>query len=82
MAQVVPLPRRGEVFLDAGGEGRSMRLSWHHEQGVVILSLWRNTLCAGSFRLPVADVPAVIAALVAGLSEGYPAKSSGRADAG
>ena len=82
MAQVVPLPKRGEVFLDARGEGRSMRLSWHHEQGVVILSLWRNTLCAGSFRLPVADVPAVIAALVAGLSEGYPSNTSGRADAG
>ena len=79
---MVPLPRRGEVFLDARGEGRSMRLSWHHEQGVVILSLWRNTLCAGSFRLPVADVPAVIAALVQGLSDGYPADRSGRADAG
>ena len=69
------------MFLDARGEGRSMRLSWHHEQGVVVLSLWRNSVCAGSFRLPVADVPGVIAALVAGLSEGYPAGTPGQADA-
>jgi len=79
MAQVVPLPKRGEVFLDARGEGRSLRLSWHHEQDVVILSLWRNSLCAGSFRLPVAEVPAVIAALVEGLSDGYTVRHSGRA---
>jgi len=79
---VVPLPTRGEVFLDARGEGRSMRLSWHHEQGVVILSLWRDTVCAGSFRLPVADVPALISVLVTGLSEGYPGGTAGRANTG
>ena len=82
MAQVVPLPRRGEVFLDARGEGRSLRLSWHQEQGVVVLSLWRNAYCAGSFRLPVADVPAFIAALVQGLSDGYAPGRSGRAGTG
>ena len=79
---MVPLPKRGEVFIDARGEGRSLRLSWHHEQGVVILSLWRETVCAGSFRLPTEDVPAVISALVQGLSGAYTLGASNRADAG
>ena len=59
-----------------------MRLSCHHEQGVVILSLWRNALCAGSFRLPTEDVPAIIAAFVAGLSDGYSCGTPDHADAG
>ena len=79
---MVPLPRRGDVFLDARGEGRSLRLSWHQERDVVVLSLWRNAYCAGSFRLPVADVPAFIAALVQGLSDGYAPGRSGRGGAG
>jgi len=79
MATVVPLPRQGEVFLDVRGEGRTLRLSWHHERDVVVLSLWRQSLCCGSFRLAAADVPQLITALVQGLSAQYGAR---HADAG
>jgi len=71
MARVVALPARGDVFLDARDEGRALRLSWHHEGEVVVLSLWRADTCAATFRLAKDDVPALVAALVAGLSEGY-----------
>ncbi len=79
MPEVVALPQRGEVFLDARGDDRALRVSWHSEQGVVVLSLWRGALCSCSFRLPIADAPALIAALVDGLAAGY--LPAGRADA-
>ncbi len=37
-----PLPAAGEVFLDARGAGRALRVSWHAEADVVVLSLWQR----------------------------------------
>src|SRR5699024_2754360 len=71
MGRIVALPARGEVVADARGEGRSLRVSWHHEAGVVVLSVWRDHLCAATVRVPAEDVPALVAALTAGLAEGY-----------
>jgi hypothetical protein len=57
----------GEVFLDARGAGRAMRLSWHHEADLVVLSLWRDHVCTGTFRLETCDVAGFVDALVDGL---------------
>ena len=57
------LPASGSVFVDPRGGGRALRVSWHHEAGLVVLSLWRDNVCAGSFRLDVADVPDLVALL-------------------
>ena len=49
-----PLPAHGQVFLDGRGDERSLRVSWHREvgvEGVVVLSLWRDGVCVGSFRI-------------------------------
>jgi hypothetical protein len=51
------------VFLDARGEDRSLRVTWHPDAGLVVLSLWRGNVCAASFRLTAEEVPALIAAL-------------------
>lgn len=59
----------GEVFLDARGSGRALRLTWHHEADVVVLSLWRSDVCAGTFRLAASDVDAFVDALVDGLRD-------------
>lgn len=59
----------GEIFLDARGHGRAMRLSWHPESDIVVLSLWRGEVCAGTFRMPHADVAAFVDALVDGLRD-------------
>jgi hypothetical protein len=61
----------GEVFLDARGDRRTLRVSWHREAGVVVLSLWREGVCAGTFRLTVDEVPALIELLRSGLDEAY-----------
>ncbi|CAM3285118.1 hypothetical protein NODU109028_09245 [Nocardioides dubius] len=60
------VPAEGSVFIDDRGNGRALRLTWHAEAGVMVLSLWRDRLCTGSFRLPAEEIPAVIEALRAG----------------
>jgi hypothetical protein len=66
-AEVVAFPGRGEVFLDQRGEARALRLAWHTDADVVVLSLWQADRCSGTFRLALADVPRFVAALVEGL---------------
>jgi hypothetical protein len=68
MPPVRPLPTTGSVFLDDRGDDRALRVTWHAEADVVVLSLWRENVCAGSFRVPSAEVPRLISALAAGLA--------------
>jgi hypothetical protein len=71
VARTIALPVRGEVFLDARDTGRAMRVSWHHEDEVVVLSLWRGHKCTGTVQLAADDVPAFVQALTDGLAQGY-----------
>jgi hypothetical protein len=68
-----PLPEVGSVFLDARGSQRALRVSWHRESDLVVLSLWRENVCTATFRLAVEDVPELISALTKGLAQGYEA---------
>ncbi len=69
--QASPLPAAGEVFADARGPERALRVSWHAEADTVVLSLWRNGVCAGTFRLSLDDVPDLVSVLRGGLRTGY-----------
>ena len=71
MPSTRPLPETGSIHLDARGGDRALRVSWHQEAGVVVLSLWRDNVCTGSFRLAIDEVPEVIAVLRAGLDQAY-----------
>ena len=71
MAAARPLPQLGSIYLDARGAERALRVSWHHESGLVVLSLWRDNLCAASFRLSVDEVPDLIELLRTGLDRAY-----------
>lgn len=64
---VVPLPPRGEWFADAR-DGRALRVSWHAEQGVVILSTWRDDSCVASVQLEPAEAARLIGVLADGLA--------------
>ncbi|MGI9092566.1 MAG: hypothetical protein ACR2FF_03810 [Mycobacteriales bacterium] len=68
MATVSALPSSGSVFFDARDDGRSMRLSWHGEASIFVVSLWRGDECAGTFRLPIAEVPRLIHAMTSALA--------------
>jgi hypothetical protein len=67
MGEVRPIPRLGGVVADARGEGRALRVSWHAEDGIVVLSLWDGARCTGTVRVRAGEVPALIGALAAGL---------------
>ncbi|MGH3331005.1 MAG: hypothetical protein ACRDPJ_06805 [Nocardioidaceae bacterium] len=71
MQSASPLPAAGEVFLDARGGARTLRVSWHTEAGLVVLSLWRDDICSGTFRLRIDEVPDLIDVLRNGLSRAY-----------
>jgi len=71
VSAVAPVPVGAEFFLDARGGARSLRVRWHHADGLVVLSLWRGSECVGSFRLGIEEVPALVEALRAGLDAAY-----------
>jgi hypothetical protein len=61
------LHTRREVFIDQRGAG--LRVTWHPEQDLLVLSLWHNDRCVGTFRMPVQDVPRLNALLTAALGD-------------
>ncbi|KAA9380560.1 hypothetical protein F5972_05345 [Microbispora cellulosiformans] len=67
MSEVVPLPSFGEVFFDARGQDRVLRVTWH--DGTLVLSLWRGEMCTASFRMPMDDVGRLIDTLDDGYTE-------------
>ncbi|HET7172864.1 MAG TPA: hypothetical protein VFI30_01125 [Nocardioidaceae bacterium] len=72
---------RGEVFLDARGGGRALRLTWHHDAGLVVFSLWRSGACVGTFRMEKPDVAPFVDALISGLRDSTPAHQQFPAEA-
>ena len=71
MSAARPLPAVGSIFLDARGGERALRVSWHSEADLVVISLWRENVCSGTFRLGVDEVPALIDMLRTGLDRSY-----------
>jgi hypothetical protein len=69
MAEIHALPASGDVFLDARDQGRAMRLSWHHDGRLAVMSIWRAGTCVASFQLGGNDVPAFVESLVRSLAD-------------
>lgn len=69
MRHVMKVAGSSEVFVDDRGPQRVLRLSWHPEHRMAVLSLWGGNECLSTFRLPAADVPAFVQALTSGLVE-------------
>jgi hypothetical protein len=55
------------MFLDERGAG--LRVTWHPERDLVVLSVWHDERCVGTFRMPVQDVPRLSALLAAALGD-------------
>jgi hypothetical protein len=53
MADLLPMPKLGETFLDARGDDRTMRVSLHPDRGLVVFSMWIGLSCRASFQLPL-----------------------------
>lgn len=61
MGEVLPIPTVGDVFRDVRGDDRTMRVSYHQDRGVVVVSLWAGAACRGSFRLAANDAGRLVA---------------------
>jgi hypothetical protein len=60
---------RQEGFIDSRGPVRRMRVRWHPDQRLVVLSLWQAGHCTGTFRLPVEDAGRLITVLADSLTD-------------
>ncbi|MEZ0577334.1 hypothetical protein [Nocardioides sp. MH1] len=69
MTAVRPLPRTGSVFFDARGDERALRVSWHDDADLVVVSLWRENVCTATFRLAADEVPDLVDTLVDSLRQ-------------
>jgi hypothetical protein len=58
---------RRDLFIDE--RGVALRVSWHPEQDLVVLSLWQDDHCVGTFHLPVGDVARLKGLLSAALGD-------------
>lgn len=64
------LPVRGEVILDARGGGRAVRVSWHPEHGLAVLSIWRGNVCVATAQIEASEIPQLVDVLVRCLAAG------------
>jgi hypothetical protein len=55
------------MFLDERGTG--LRVTWHPERDLVVLSVWQEDSCVGTFRMLVQDVPRLSGLLAAVLGD-------------
>lgn len=69
-----------QVFVDDRGGGRALRVSWHPEHRMAVLSVWHGCECAATFRLPAADVAAFGYTLTNGLAQLATASTTARRD--
>jgi hypothetical protein len=61
------LSSRRDLFLDERGTG--LRVSWHPERDLVVLSVWQDDSCVGTFRMSVQDIPRLSGLLAAALGD-------------
>ncbi len=45
-----------------------MRVSWHPDHALVVLSIWRGNTCVGTMQVEAAEVPHLVDVLVRGLA--------------
>ena len=68
MAEVSALPTTGGVIFDARDDGRTLRVGWHPDDDLVVLSIWRRGVCAATCHMTRADAAALVADLAHGLA--------------
>ena len=67
MENTPTLSTRRDIFLDERGAG--LRVTWHPERDLVVLSVWQGDSCVGTFRMLVQDVPRLSGLLAAALGD-------------
>ncbi|MGH9192859.1 MAG: hypothetical protein ACRDZ0_10375 [Acidimicrobiales bacterium] len=61
---------RRRVFIeDARGDGSYLRTTWHADRKAFVVSTWRNEVCTGAVRVPVAAAGELARVLIDGLTD-------------
>ena len=71
------MPAVGDLFTDIRGGQRTMRVSYHGDRGVLVVSLWAGTVCRGSFQMAADNVGQLIEMLSEIESAAAPASTPG-----
>lgn len=69
MAEPLRRQEKRHWFTDDRTPARRMGVSWHAENGLMVLSLWQGDECTATFRLPIEDAARLIQILAGGLGE-------------
>lgn len=81
---VPAVTRMGSWVLDRRGQGRGVRITRHPEMHSINLSIWRDSVCAGTVHLTPADAAEVVQALTVQLAElareAQPVRAADRVD--
>jgi hypothetical protein len=68
MTVVQAFPAHGGVVFDLRDDGRNLRVNWHHEHDMVVLSTWRHGSCIATCQVDRSDVPGLVGQFVEGLA--------------
>ena len=69
MAEPLRRQEKRHWFSDDRTPARRMGVSWHPENGLMVLSFWQGNECTATFRLPIDDAARLIQILASGLGE-------------
>jgi hypothetical protein len=61
--------RRRVLIEDARRDGGFLRTTWHAERQAFVVSTWRNEVCTGAIRVPVAAAGDLARLLIDGLTD-------------
>jgi hypothetical protein len=83
-----PAFRRRVLIEDTRHDGSYLRTTWHAERRAFVVSIWRDEVCTGAVRVPVAAAGELARLLIDGLADaatspaptGPTARTRGRAD--
>ena len=63
------MQRRRVLIEDARRDGGHLRATWHAERQAFVVSTWRNEVCTGAIRVPVAAAGDLARLLIDGLTD-------------
>ena len=70
--------RRRVLITDARSDGKHLRVTWHRDRGLFVVSIWHDDVCTGTVQVPIADAPQLIGLFVDGLAQRATDPTEGR----
>ena len=77
MTAVPVLPVTGGLYEDIRHDGHALRVSYHSDQQLCVVSIWRGDRCAAAVRLDRNEIPGVITGLLECLAYSPPEQDAG-----